>query len=165
MNLHSGDIEVILSRYFNPRQNLIVPNVFWGLGFRYEIDILVLTPKNYAWEIEIKVSLSDLKADLKKRHGHYSEKIKRLYFAVPKELQDKALKLIPERAGLFVIHKSSMHNGRTIQEQAVLVRPPKENTSARCFTPQERQKLYELAAMRIWSLKEVIYRMQREKGG
>lgn len=151
MRLHAGDIEVIVAKYLNPRQNLIVPNVCWGLGL-HEIDLLVLTPSKYAWEIEIKTSLTDLKADKNKRHGHYSNIIKRLYFAVPEELQEQALRYIPERAGLFVIIGT---------EYIRLVRAPKINIQARKFNENEIKKLYELAAMRLWSLKEIIYRLKR----
>lgn len=103
--MKTEDIELAINNYFNyNRRYVIVPNISWGLGFQHELDLLVLTNNNHVWEVEIKVSKSDLKADLKKRHGHYSNKIRRLYFAVPKELQEDALLLIPERAGLFVVH-------------------------------------------------------------
>lgn len=159
--MHTGEIEVSIARYFGTRTNLIVPNVFWGLGFPYEIDLLVVTPKKYAYEIEIKVSLSDLKADLKKKHQHYSEKIKRLYFAIPEELKDKALLLIPERAGLFIITKSFTHNGHLIRENVSLIKNPKQNNTARPLTDKEIFKLYELAAMRMWNLKTIIYNIQK----
>lgn len=149
--MHSGHIEVAIAKYLNPRQNVIVPNVFWGLGFRYELDLLVLTPSKYAWEIEIKTSLSDLKADQKKHHGHYSERIKRLYFAVPEFLQQQALENIPERAGLFVVCDDEANR------YVKLAKAPKLNTNARKFNDDEIKKLYELAAMRIWTLKDALY--------
>jgi hypothetical protein len=151
VKLHSGHIEVILARYLDYRLNLIVPNISYGLNL-HEIDLLILTPSHYAWEIEIKTSLSDLKMDKKKSHGHYSNKIKRLYFAVPKELEEKALELIPERAGLFVIYDN---------KYVKCVKTPIINKKARPFTEQEIQHLYELAAMRIWSLKEALYNKQK----
>lgn len=150
--MHSGEIEVALANYLNPRMNLIVPNISWGLDL-YEIDLLVLTQSQYAWEIEIKTSLSDLKADNNKKHGHYSNKIKRLYFAVPEELQEEALKHIPERAGLFIVSES-MH--------VRLIKAPKLNMRARKFNAEEINHLYKLAAMRLWSLKERIYRLQKK---
>ena len=167
IEMHAGDIEIAIARYLNPRQNLIVPNVSWGLGL-YEKDLLVLTQSGYAWEIEIKVSLSDLIADKKKIHHHYSEKIKRLYFAVPEALQEKALLHIPDRAGLFIIGTSEEHRRNCVRYGLTnpyvrLIKSPKINQLARKFTDKEIKKLYELAAMRIWSLKEVIYKLQREK--
>jgi hypothetical protein len=153
--MHAGDIEIAIARYLDPRMNLIVPNVSWGLGY-YEKDLFLLTPAGYAWEIEIKVSKSDLIADKKKLHGHYNEKVKRLYFAVPETLEKDALSLIPERAGLFIVIEGYSQN------YVRLVRTPKININAMKLTEAEIKKLHELAAMRIWSLKEVVYKLQRE---
>jgi hypothetical protein len=158
--MHSGEIEVLIAKYLNPRINLIVPNISWGLDL-HEIDLLVLTKSGYAWEIEIKTSLSDLKADKKKKHGHYSNKIHRLYFAVPAELKEEALLHIPERAGLFITHNEINLQGKF--GCVSLVRAPKLNTKARKFNDKEIKHLYELTAMRIWSLKEIIYKLQKEK--
>ena len=156
MKIHAGDIEIVVARYLDPRVNLIVPNVSWGLGL-YEKDLFVLTPSGYAWEIEIKISKSDLIADKKKPHGHYSEKIKRLYFAVPEFLGKEALLHIPERAGLFIVIDGEE------QKYIRLLRPAKINKIARKLNDKEIEHLYKLAAMRIWSLKEIVYRLQREK--
>lgn len=156
MKIHAGDIEIAIARYLNPRINLIVPNVSWGLG-TYEKDMFLLTPSGYAWEIEIKVSKSDLIADKKKLHGHYSNKIKRLYFAIPDFLEKEALVHIPERAGLFVVIDRGSYN------YVKLVRPAKINLGAEKLSDDEILKLHKLAAIRIWSLKEIIYRLQRGK--
>ena len=53
------DIELAVSNYLNPRTNLIVPNVHWGMCL-HECDLLVITRSGYAWEVEIKVSRVDL---------------------------------------------------------------------------------------------------------
>jgi hypothetical protein len=157
--MHSGEIEVLMARYLGTSVTIVVPNVYYGLHI-HETDLLVLTPSGYAWEIEIKTSLADLKADKKKAHGHYSNKIKRLYFAVPEDLKDKALEHIPERAGLFIIHLNST---RKYPKYVSLVKAPQINTGARKLTEKEIKKLYELATMRLWSLKEHLYRLQKEK--
>jgi hypothetical protein len=156
--LHAGDIEIIIAREFGYRRNLIVPNVFWGLGFRHELDILIVSPSGWAKEVEIKVSLSDLKADKKKGHNHNSQKIQQLYFAVPEKLENQAIELIPERAGLIVI----CYDDRRSRYYCRFPKTAKINREARKLTPEEITKLGSLAAMRIWSLKECIYRLQRE---
>ncbi len=156
VKLHTGDIELAVARHLNPRINLIVPNISWGLWFGHELDLIVVTQNRYAWEIEIKISVADLKADLKKKHCHESSKIKRFYFAVPTSLKEKALVLIPKNAGLFIVDET---DNRWVH----LVKAPAVNHNARKLNDEEIQKLYELAAMRIWSLKETIYRLQKEK--
>ena len=157
--MHSGDIEIAIARHLNPRQNLIVPNVFWGWGISYEVDLVVVTQNKYAWEIEIKTTFSDLKADKSKRHGHHCNRFKRLYFAVPKELKDRALEHIPERAGLFIVNQDLFGHSTSVE----LVKSPQINMNADKLTDKELGKLYELAAMRLWTLKEVIYRLQERR--
>ena len=82
------EVEIGVADKFNYRQNVIVPNVSWGIGLRYEADLVVLRPSGYAVEVEIKVNASDIKADLKKRHQHDSKLFRELWFAVPEELAD-----------------------------------------------------------------------------
>jgi len=160
--LHAGDMEVTLARHFDYRQNLIVPNVYYGLGFWHELDLLIVRPSGYAVEVEIKVSLSDLKADKKKRHQHHSNKIKLLYFAVPEFLEAQALELIPERAGLLIVYREEDWDFYRVRNSNP-PRIPTTNRTARKLTEKEINKLGSLATLRIWSLKECLYRLQRQK--
>lgn len=148
------DIEIAVMKYCNIRQNIIVPNISWGIvdrgGCLHEIDICVLTKSNYATEIEIKTSKADLIADKKKLHGHYHRLIKYLYFAVPEELKEIALIEIPIRAGLYVIKEYKGEN------HVLKIRPASVNRNAVPWTDHQRQKLSELGTMRILGLKEKI---------
>lgn len=105
------DIEVKIAKYFDWRRNIIVPNASWGVGL-HECDMLILSERNFATEVEIKISRSDLKADQKKEHGHNSVKIKNLWFAVPAELVPSALELCPARAGIFALRDAPRGMGR-----------------------------------------------------
>ena len=78
--LKTDEMEVALAEYFDSRANLIVPNVYHSF-FKHELDLLVLTKSGYAYEIEIKITAADLKKDVKKRHGHRDERIKKIYLA------------------------------------------------------------------------------------
>ena len=137
-------MEIALSRYFNPRKNLIVPNVFWGM-FSYEVDLLVVSKSGYATEIEIKVSKQDLIKDKKKRHGHDSYKIKYLYFAIPSYLKDFT-EHIPEKAGIIIVSDNYF---------CQRIRKPRINHQYK-FTEQELFKVARLGAIRIWGLKQKI---------
>lgn len=161
MKFHAGHIELALARYLDYTTHLIVPNVSYGWGLDYEADLVIITKSNWAWEIEIKITIADLKADLKKHHNHDSDKFKELYFAIPKELQEKALLLIPERAGLFVVSepKKEIKMGFGVN----LIKSCKINKNAKKITNEELLKLYRLASMRIWSLKEINYNLQKER--
>lgn len=152
--MDSFDIEISLADYFGIRQNFIVPNVSYGLNL-HEVDLLVVSKSGYCTEVEIKISVQDLKADLKKEHGHRSNKIKYFYFAVPEELKDKALDLIPERAGLIIVkaHTINIYEPTYCQ----IVKSPIVNNEARALTQEELVKLGHLSAMRMWNLKRSIY--------
>lgn len=149
--MNALEMEIELIKFFNPRQNIVVTNISWGMAGLHECDILVLSASNYAAEIEIKTSKSDLLADKKKKHGHYHNHIARLYFAVPEKLVDIALQEIPERAGLYSVTKGKAPK---------LIRPCKRNTRCVEWTADERLKLAHLGTMRILGLKEKIAKLQ-----
>jgi len=139
------DIEIAVANYFNIRQNLIVPNISWGL-FIHECDLLVITKAGYAWEVEIKVSRSDLIKDKEKRHGHFDKRIKDLYFAMP-EAMEKDIEHVPERAGIILV------NDRL---RCKTLRKPQSNKNAIPFTDKEKFQVARLGALRIWGLKKKL---------
>jgi hypothetical protein len=153
--LTASDVEIRVARLFNYRANLIVPNVSWGLHLGHECDMLIVTPARYATEVEIKVTAADIRADNKKRHQHRSNKIRRLYFAVPDYLA--SCPDLPPDAGLISVdsHGDPWHTK--------IVRRPRFNKLARRLSEDEYAKLAELGCMRIWSLKEHIALLKQER--
>jgi hypothetical protein len=154
-------MELQLVDYFNYRQNVIVPNVSWGL-FLHECDLLILTSFNYAYEVEIKISKSDLVKDSLKKHNHNSEKIKRLYFALPEKMQ-KYVDLVREDAGIIVVHPVDKFVSSDVRYGCELMREPKDNSNAVCFTDDERFHLLHLGCMRMWGIKKKLMELQRRK--
>lgn len=150
------EIELAVVTYFGYRKNLIVPNVSWGLGI-HECDLFIISQAGYATEVEIKVSKSDLIKDADKPHMHLSDKIKNLYFAIPKKLEEH-INYIPERAGVIIVNRSKYNNDLTCE----ITRKPKPNKSARKLTEEERYTVARLGAMRIWGLKANINRLNKE---
>lgn len=151
------DMEVAVAGYFGVRQNLIVPNVSWGM-FAYEVDLCILSPAGYATEVEIKVDRSDLIKDKEKRHGHRSEIIKYLYFAIPEHLK-KDIEHIPERAGVIIVKwnppwDNRIYDGRLSEGwwSCKKIREAEINVKYK-WTDQQRLDLLRLAAMRVWNLK------------
>lgn len=63
------ELAIVNSGIFNKRNDIIVPNVSWGL-LNHEADMVVMTKSGYLTEIEIKRSWEDFKADFKKPHEH-----------------------------------------------------------------------------------------------
>lgn len=146
-NPTAQQIEIAVAKHFGYRQNLIVPNVHWGLNLPYEADLVVLRPSSWAIEVEIKVTASDIKADTRKRRQHDSNLFRELYFAVPESLS--ANTNIPEHAGILSVywHKPGWLKVKKVRCAAL-------RKTATKWKPETRQKLCELAAMRIWSLKQ-----------
>ena len=140
-----------------------VPNVFWGIGLNYECDLIILTPSNYAKEIEIKISKADLLIDKKKKNYHNSSIFKELYFAVPEKLQEIALKEIPANAGLFVVSEKSYKN--KIYYNVKEIKKARKKTIPYKWTQEERLKLASLGAMRILGLKNKLNKGKGKKNG
>jgi len=152
--LNAADVEVAVARYLGARVNIIVPNVFWGLGLNYECDLFSVSPSGYATEVEIKVSRSDIKADLKKWQAHRSKLIRRFFFAVPEYLSDDDN--IPKDCGLISVDKNL---------QCKALRPPRVNKESRRLRDGEIHHLLHMGCMRIWGLKESNSRLAKRLYG
>lgn len=155
------EIEIALMKYYGTRQNMIVPNISWGIHGLHECDLLVLSTSNYATEIEIKVSKADLLKDGEKKHGHQHNYITNFLFCVPDSLKDLALKEIPDRAGLLIVKKirgqetafSNIYEWRTEIE---LIKGCTRNKNGVKWTEKDRYDLARLGTLRILGLKEKI---------
>ena len=160
--MNSKEIEIAVARKFDTRANLIVPNVSWGLGFNYELDLLIVTPLRYVYEVEIKISIDDLKAEkLKRLTTHHDPRIKRFYFAIPDDLKEQAIPLIDKDAGILVV-KRWYYNGSSGLECNILRKPHANNHSTK-LNDAEIINLYKLCAMRVWNLKEKEMKRLRKK--
>jgi hypothetical protein len=153
------EMEEAVARFFGYRQNIIVPNVSWGFHI-HECDLLVLRKSGHLLEIEIKISKSDLKKDLEKRHEHvdYYDRVREFWFAVPEELLD-SIDYIPERAGIIMVYMNEWINEYCCKT----VRDPKVNSKAVKLCENEQLMLARLGTMRIWGLKRKIIHSKKRK--
>lgn len=156
------DLELALMNHFNYTQNICVPNVTTISGLvGFEVDMLVLTQANFAYAVEIKVSKSDLKADLSKKHirsidNQWSnmafekcfQGIKHFYYCVPQELQGCAQDQIPGFCGLLVASKQY----EDLLPEIELVRKPKQIFGEK-WSESAKQDLMRLGCLRTYSLK------------
>lgn len=154
-------MEVAIANYFNYRQNIIVPNISWGLGL-HECDVFIVTKSGYCTEVEIKRSKSDLLADFEKKHKHKDKKnrIKEFYYAIPKSLLSSCELLIPKDTGIIVCERSEWSSDKVY---AYIHRKTKPNLGAVPLTAKELHKVGHLGTMRIWSLKQKIIKMKNEQ--
>lgn len=144
----ANEVEILVAEFWGYRRNLIVPNVSWGWGIRYEADMVIVPPSNWAIEIEIKVTASDISRDRLKRHCHNCNRFRKLYFAVPHELAGHPD--IPGNAGIIDV---------TVPGGGVsIIREAKPNKFATKIDASQRLKLAELGSMRVWDLKRHLRR-------
>ena len=55
----------------------------------YEADFLYITNSNYLYEVEVKISIADFRADQKKNKYHDHPDVRGFYYFVPQELYNK----------------------------------------------------------------------------
>ena len=150
------EMEVSIMKMFGIRQNIIVPNISWGFNI-HEMDLAVVTKSGYLKEIEIKRSISDLKADFKKSHHHKSDRICKMYYAIPEELLENSLQLIPNDCGIILCYR--LNNNQRNIIRAKIHREAKLRKNSRKLTLEEQFKIARLGCLRILTLKEKILKL------
>lgn len=78
------------------KSNFVFPNIYLG---NFECDILEITKSKYAYEYEVKISVSDFKADAKKKGKFDNPRTNYFYYIVPKDLI--SVEMLPKYAGLI----------------------------------------------------------------
>ena len=150
------DITTALINYYDPRKVFIIPNVSWGWNI-HECDLFVVNNNRFGYEIEIKISIADLKHDAVKNHQHMDKhnRIKYLWFAVTDEMIDKGCQqYIPEGAGIFSVgYKKVRYNGADGKYFDVkVIRNPTAVPNHRKITDEEMLSLGRLSMIRMCSL-------------
>lgn len=141
---------------FDRRRYLCVPNVSWGMGLSHEADLLCLSAAGYAAEVEIKISVGDLKRDADKDHGHRSSIIKYLWFAGPAQLTLALLDNAPAGAGILSVAFTGTF------WRCVVVWPARARANVAKFTAHDRYRLARLGCIRYWDARAEVERMVKE---
>ena len=122
------DIQAELGCHYGINKGqIVVPNVLLG---SYEADFITITKSDYMIEVEIKISISDFRADFKKKHYHDCPEVNALYYALPIELYKKHKEEVEEScekvgAGIILIAEKELPNGRSYEYFAGFVKKPK----------------------------------------
>lgn len=151
--MRTPDVEIAVANYFKPRVNMVIPNVSWAFS-HYEMDLVVVTQSNYIYEIEIKVSKSDLINDKKKRHDHNCTKTKFLFFAIPENLL-LYREHIPKGAGIITCEERYGYGAGNVR----IFQKPKKRTDYH-LPYEERLLLARLGYLRMWDLKKKVNQMK-----
>jgi len=103
-----------LASHFDWRRNHIFPNVYFCGG---EMDIAVVTPSNYLWEFEIKLSVSDWKADIKKSKWKDPDRewIKRFYYVVPSGMEHKCPEFVETGTGIITVEVGKYYTVKVVR--------------------------------------------------
>lgn len=150
----------IAKTLFDWRRNVVVPNLSWGMGLGFEIDLGVLSDSDWLTEVEIKISIADLKQDAKKyRHRleaspSAESTIRRKFFALPHEINQKRFNYdrgttpIPEGCGLIIVSGAPNGDVAKIETEAPI------RQGARKLRADEREKMLRLGYIRFWAQRE-----------
>jgi DNA repair protein MmcB-like len=151
-------VQVALSKHFDCRRNLVLPNAYYGVhGLDHEVDLLVVKPTGYAIEVEIKLTRADLKKDFEKKHGHKSRIIDQIYYCVTPKLVELAVELVPEDCGILV-YDPPADRGRWRKRSSYVsvLRAAKSKKPRPRFSEQQIYDVLRLSVLRVWTLKEKL---------
>lgn len=141
-------------------RRLVIPNVYFGWC---ETDMFIIQKSGYYWEIEIKCSVSDWKADFKKTDRWYGKNYigyaKEFYFAIPSELIAGGIPdFVPEEVGLIVVRSDSYGNLHAYFDRNSSLK----NSLAEKLSPKTIVELCQKANQRYWNL--ILHSPQKELG-
>lgn len=138
----------IVRSIFTPTRYNCIVNVSFGF-LNHEADLLVMNENCRLYEVEIKTSLADLKADFKKPHGHEDRKVERLYYAVPVTLLEKAQEIIPEQFGIISVE----NKGKNCAFPCLVAERVRNAAKLRDYPLNVHQviQLLRLGTMRFWT--------------
>lgn len=156
---------IIFDRVFKSTCMVAVPNCYWT---GYEADLLLVEKGMRLIDVEVKISRSDLKADLKKdkwwQHPSWRSpgpsqlrewppKIWKHYYALPKSIWKADLfDSIPANSGVLLLHDD--------RYRIDVERPAKPNRDAARVEPQDAVQLARLSNFRLWDAYTEIARLQ-----
>jgi len=150
---HADVIATAVARHIFPwRQFIVVPNVSWGL-VSWEMDLAVLSESGVLYEVEIKTSKADLKADASKQKWKcqdFGRRIGQHYVALPAEKYHDMGPLVPATSGIITVPQFG---------KPALHRKAVANRSAEKVSDADRQQLMRLGCMRYWARQDACHAM------
>jgi len=159
--MNSNKIEIALYNHFNFLNNDIISNVFLDFN-RYECDLMVITKSLYVSEVEIKISVSDLRAESKKQryklNGYHNPNfsvcdfLKHKWFAMPEEMEKQGLELIPKYSGLLCVN----------EKMGVKIVKKPEKLSDKKISNEQRTDFLRIGNLKVFTLKNRILELEKK---
>lgn len=170
---NEGNIARILAQKLFQTDICLVPNCTWTGS---ETDLLVVTTDLFLIDVEIKISRTDLKNDLKKdkwwsksytyktdpqtgrrlpptlTERTHPYKIWKHYYAFPKELwNDELYTSIPPASGVLLLNHWTDHLSTVDQFSVYCQRRSKPNRKATPILTEHALEIARLANIRMWN--------------
>lgn len=147
------------SVFINAMQDVICPNVSWGL-LPYEADLIAVSPHGVCTEFEIKRSFEDFKADFKKGHKHDAPIIGIFYYVIPLCLQDKVVAFLKERYVFMnypavLTYDEQGHIAQVLNDEGKPFGNAVRKNAAK-LSVIDRAKLARLISLRYWDLRHFM---------
>lgn len=165
LTIEEIELALIKMDEFNIRTNLVVPNVSWGF-LNHEADLLVMSKSGYLTEIEIKRSLSDLKADFKKKHDHSDERIKTFYYCVPLSLLQNTIDLCVGHDrwvnGIITYTEDAKCKINRVDLHKLGVNYPTSKYPRKLFL-EEQFQIARLGSMRVWGMQKKFVELKSKE--
>ncbi len=164
--LNTIQLEVAVYNHYWRKTFAILDKIYIG---SHECDILLIQNNQYITEVELKISIQDLKRDFKKKvyndhpifkswkiektKKNIKKLIRKKYYCVPKELYNKHIllieELIPKEHGILLGFKSKNGNLCIIEK-----RKPQINITATKLINSELINLLRCQTHRIWRIRK-----------
>ena len=165
------EMELLIYEYFEKSSHVIVPKFSRintvkykdktkHLGYRsekivtHECDMLAVTKNKFLYEIEIKISVSDFKADFKKKHNHEGN-IKQFYYAVPHYILDKIEDLVPEETGILIAECNDDNFNKSWKLKKY--KNAKNNKLATPIDDEKLNKIFRIGYLKYWFYRKKEY--------
>jgi hypothetical protein len=160
---------------FNRQHLIVVPNCNWTGN---ECDLLVITRDLRVIDIEIKISKSDLKADIKKdkwyhrwdwridgawhgrrdkhnrRRREWPEHAWKHYYAMPESVWDMSMSaILPKNSGIILLCD---------RNRIKLIRRAKPCRDAKKISAEDAINIARLSSLRMWNAYEELRKLKGE---
>lgn len=152
---HAGRIMLALARYFDWSSQRMMSQMYIDGGIA---DLVFVSRAGYATEIEIKISVADWNADLKKMKWKRDRPhVARFFYAIPETLESSIPAWLPDYAGVLIVRKSGSGYDRVDERKAAVRR------KALKMSDFDQAKMHESAYYRFWrqELRFLAGRLQR----
>ncbi len=156
---------------FNRGSLLVMPNTYWTGN---EIDLLVVTMNRRVIDCEIKISRSDLRADLKKHKWYHAwdwktdgpwhpgvkgkprewpKNVWKHYYVLPRDIwTDDLFESIRPNSGVLLMYELITHDGYNHGVRIDVKRNAKPDRTAEKISAEDALDIARLCNMRMWSM-------------